>query len=84
MTWKLSESLLLQCSASPCGSASVRINVDQMCFIGKAIKITHRRRETEWDVSPSSLPTGDEKSFVKVTKKDISAQHLFSTAFPSS
>ena len=62
MTWKLSESLLLQCSASPRGTASVRINVDQMCFIGKAIKITHRRRETEWDVSPASLPTGERKS----------------------
>ena len=48
------ELLLLQCSALHLRTARVGENVDLMYYIGKAIKTTHRRRETEWDASSAS------------------------------
>lgn len=52
------ELLLLQCSALHRRTARVGVNVDLMYYIGKAIKTTHRRRETEWDASPASHALG--------------------------
>ena len=52
------ELLWLQCSALHRRTARVGVNVDLMYYIGKAIKTTHRRRETEWDASSASHALG--------------------------
>ena len=62
-------------------TARAGVNVHLMYYIGKAIKTTQRRRETEWDASSASHALGVGTQFIKFTKKEISALASFLYCF---